>query len=379
MTLTFEDILNLNNALAPKSAAATKVAAEGAGTDTSHPTGGIEFPNTTAVSEGQFASTNDTELKDNAVAPTVNDAPENPESNDNPAKADGLNAAAELSDASGISTTQPDPGTTLAAKAAAYTKMSTAELVAEYTKQANQFLADSIAAAKPADTAATAANAASTPAPKSANEQAAEAGYNDAAAAGAQEQHQQKVAYVESLIELGLRGGRLFAERTLERQKKAAEDEAPPVDAPPAEETAAPSAEAAPPPAADAGAPPADPAMAGGGEQPSKDQIIQELLNVMTEMGITPDDLMAAAAGGAPAGGAAGAPPAEMPPPPPAAEGPEKMASYENRALLFSYAKEAKATKASGGWGFTAVLPGSKQAKLRHTLRTFIREIVPAR
>lgn len=135
---------------------------------------------------------------------------------------------------------------------------------------------------------------------------------------------------------------------------------------------------------------------AGGGEM-NRDQILQELLMAMQEMGITPEDLMQAASGGADAMGMApgGAPPmggAPMPPPggggdplgamgggppmPPPGGAVGKTARLRHNAThIQSIAKQAKDFQRSGRFEIkVAATPQEREARLH--MKSMLREMM---
>jgi hypothetical protein len=125
-------------------------------------------------------------------------------------------------------------------------------------------------------------------------------------------------------------------------------------------------------------------AMLGGGgggpdagAAPSKEEILQEILSALAELGIPLDELAAAGAGGAPGGapgGPAGGPPGGAPLPPPDAAmmgGGGGMPPDEGMKL----AAAARAFQRSGKYQLKTANPGSRERHLRDDLKKYILEI----
>lgn len=111
-------------------------------------------------------------------------------------------------------------------------------------------------------------------------------------------------------------------------------------------------------------------ATAGGGGQPagpSKDEVMQELLMAMQEMGITPEELMQVAAAGGPPPGAGG--------PPPEPDGDEMPEGEQKAANAKKIASAVREYQRSGKFEFkTACSP--RQRSIRDHMKQVLGELV---
>lgn len=357
-----------------------------AGMESSNVTGSMQMPNTHSVASETSGGELDKALKENAMAPTTTGAAANVESNANPAQGVGLNADSPDKKTEQVATSVQDPGTSLAGaeagKVANYAAMSTEELTAAYKKSANTLLAhikteaDSAAGQKTAEAVTPATTSAAT----AAASPAAAAGYSDAAAAGQTAKMAANKALAADLLRLGVLGGELVATKIKTAMHKQAEGGPPPgdptMDAP---MSAAPPMAPPPPGAGPAGPPDGGPAAGGpppgaggaegdaggtsGGDM-SPDQIIQEFLSAMAEMGITPEQVEEIIEKSSPA---ASPPPAESAPP-------EEKKAWQVFATVRERCKFAKQVRNQGRWSFVPA-SNKKTAEMRANLRNFLVEL----